>query len=164
MNYWKKGCIFLLKNDPIFKKFYNPKHKLKTNKNKFDVLYKSICSQQISVSAAMSIYKNSKTIIGPINFKNFKKNKRMIQELPLSHNKKKCLISLIDNYDLVLKIKMNETNFYSVNRDLTKIFGIGRWTAEMFAIFYLGLPDIMPIGDLGFINAYKRYYNDRNFN
>ena len=30
----------------------------------------------------------------------------------------------------------------------------------MFSIFYLGLPDIMPLGDLGFINAYKKYYND----
>ena len=74
MNYWKKGCTYLLKNDPVFKKYYNPNHQLKTNKNKFDVLFKSICSQQISVSAAMSIYKNSKSIIGPINFKNFKTN------------------------------------------------------------------------------------------
>ena len=67
MNYWKKGCNYLLENDPVFK-YYNPNHQLKTNKNKFDVLFKSICSQQISVSAAMSIYKNS-SIIGPINLK-----------------------------------------------------------------------------------------------
>ena len=50
---------------------------LKTNKSKFDVLFKSICSQQISVSAAMSIYKNSKNIIGPINFKNFNTRKKI---------------------------------------------------------------------------------------
>ena len=35
MNYWKKGCTYLLKNDPVFKKYYNPNHQLKTNKNKF---------------------------------------------------------------------------------------------------------------------------------
>ena len=79
MNYWKKGCNHLLKCDPVFKKYYNPKHQLKTNKNKFDVLFKSICSQQISVSAAMSIYKNSKHIIGPVNFTNFRNNKNKIK-------------------------------------------------------------------------------------
>ena len=160
MNYWKKGCNHLLKSDPIFKKYYNPKHQLKTNKNKFDVLFKSICSQQISVSAAMSIYKNSKNIIGPINFINFRSNKNKIKKLPLSNNKKKCLISLLENYHLVSKIKLNENSFDKVNKDLTQIFGIGRWTVEMFSIFYLGLPDIMPLGDLSFINAYKKYYND----
>ena len=36
MNYWKKGCAFLLKNDPVFKHYYNPNHQLKTNKNKFE--------------------------------------------------------------------------------------------------------------------------------
>ena len=38
MKYWKKGCSYLLENDPVFKHYYNPKHQLKTNKNKFDVL------------------------------------------------------------------------------------------------------------------------------
>ena len=33
MNYWKKGCTYLLKNDPVFKRYYNPNHQLKTNKN-----------------------------------------------------------------------------------------------------------------------------------
>ena len=164
MNYWIRGCNFLLHNDPIFKKYYNPEHKLKINKNKFDVLFKSICSQQISVSAAMSIYKNSKKIIGPINYKNFKSNKNKIKNLPLSKNKKKSILSLIENYHLVSKINFNKAKVDMVNKDLTQIFGIGRWTAEMFSIFYLGLPNIMPVGDLGFINAYKKYYKDINLN
>ena len=54
------------------------------------------------------------------------------------------------------------SNFEKVNTNLTQIFGIGKWTAEMFSIFYLGLPNIMPLGDLGFINAYKKYYRDQN--
>ena len=162
MNYWKKGCTYLLDNDPVFKYYYNPNHKLKTNKNKFDVLFKSICSQQISVSAAMSIYKKSKSIIGPINFKNFKIHKSKIKNLPLSKNKKKCLKSLINNYHLVTDIKLSNSNFEKVNNNLTQIFGIGKWTAEMFSIFYLGLPNIMPLGDLGFINAYKKFYRDKN--
>ena len=35
MNYWKKGCAYLLENDPVFEHYYNPNHQLKTNKNKF---------------------------------------------------------------------------------------------------------------------------------
>lgn len=36
--------------------------------------------------------------------------------------------------------------------------GIGRWTADMLLIFCLGRPDILPIGDLGLVNAVKRLY------
>jgi DNA-3-methyladenine glycosylase II len=159
ISYWEEGCKFLLNNDPTFKKYYNPNHSLKLNKNKFDVLFKSICSQQISVSAAISIYNNSKKIIGPINYLNFKKNIFKITKLPLSTNKKKCIKSLIDNYDLVKKIKSSNPEINDIN-SLTKIFGIGNWTVDMFSIFHLGLSSIMPMGDLGFINAYKKYYND----
>ena len=86
--YWKKGCRYLLKNDPVFKKYYNPDHYLKLNHNKFDVRFKSICSQQISVSAAMSIYKKTKKIIGNVNFKNFKDKADMVNDLPITLNKK----------------------------------------------------------------------------
>ena len=159
ISYWKEGCKFLLNKDPIFKKYYNSNHSLKLNKNKFDVLFKSICSQQISVSAAMSIYNKSKKVIGPINYLNFKKNISKIAKLPLSKNKKKSIKSLIDNYDLVKKIKASNPVSNDI-ANLTKIFGIGNWTVEMFSIFHLGLSDVMPIGDLGFINAYKKYYKD----
>ena len=159
INYWKEGCKFLLNKDHIFKKYYNSNHSLKLNKNKFDVLFKSICSQQISVSAAMSIYNKSKKIIGPINYLNFKKNNSKITKLPLSKNKKKSIKSLIDNYDLVKKIRSSNPEANDIN-SLTKIFGIGNWTVDMFSIFHLGLPNVMPMGDLGFINAYKKYYND----
>ena len=159
ISYWKVGCKFLLNKDPIFKKYYNSNHSLKLNKNKFDVLFKSICSQQISVSAAMSIYNKSKKVIGPINYLNFKKNISKIAKLPLSKNKKKSIKSLIDNYDLVKKIKASNPVSNDI-ANLTKIFGIGNWTVEMFSIFHLGLSDVMPIGDLGFINAYKKYYKD----
>ena len=159
ISYWKEGCKSLLNKDPIFKQYYNSNHSLKLNKNKFDVLFKSICSQQISVSAAISIYNKSKKVIGPINYLNFKKNISKISKLPLSKNKKKSIKSLIDNYELVKKIKASNPVSNDI-ANLTKIFGIGNWTVEMFSIFHLGLSDVMPIGDLGFINAYKKYYKD----
>ncbi len=162
MNYWKSGCKYLLKNDPIFIKYYNSSHKLVLNNNKFDVLFKSVCSQQISVSAAMSIYQNSKKIIGPINYKNFKNNIFLVSKLPLTNNKKKCIQSIIKNYQYVKKVRRNKTSIEFLRKNLIKIFGIGNWTIDMFAIFYLGYSNILPLGDLGFINAYKKFYNDNN--
>ena len=44
---------------------------------------------------------------------------------------------------------------------LTQIKGIGRWTAEMFLIFRLQRPDILPVGDLGIVNAIQRAYHMR---
>ena len=44
---------------------------------------------------------------------------------------------------------------------LTAIKGIGRWTAEMFLIFRLQRPDVLPVGDLGIQNAIQKAYRLR---
>ena len=44
---------------------------------------------------------------------------------------------------------------------LTQVKGIGRWTAEMFLMFNLGRPDVMPADDLGVQNAVRRHYRMR---
>lgn len=44
---------------------------------------------------------------------------------------------------------------------LTQVKGIGRWTAEMFLIFRLQRPDVLPLNDLGIINAIQRAYGLR---
>jgi len=45
-----------------------------------------------------------------------------------------------------------------VIEELTRVRGIGRWTAEMFMMFQLGRLDIWPIGDLGVRNGYRLIY------
>ncbi len=44
---------------------------------------------------------------------------------------------------------------------LTRVKGFGRWTAEMFLMFRLHRPDVLPIGDLGIVNAVQRLYRLR---
>lgn len=44
---------------------------------------------------------------------------------------------------------------------LTQVKGIGRWTAEMFLIFRLQRPDVLPLNDLGIVNAIQRAYGLR---
>jgi len=47
----------------------------------------------------------------------------------------------------------------SIIEDLTRVKGIGRWTAEMFLIFHLQRPDVLPVGDLGLQKAMSVHYN-----
>jgi len=49
----------------------------------------------------------------------------------------------------------------SVVETLTQVKGIGRWTAEMFLIFRLMRPDVLPVGDLGIVKAVQRAYKLR---
>jgi DNA-3-methyladenine glycosylase II len=49
----------------------------------------------------------------------------------------------------------------AVVAELTKVKGIGRWTAEMFLMFRLHRPDVLPVGDLGIVNAIRRAYRLR---
>jgi len=44
---------------------------------------------------------------------------------------------------------------------LTAVKGIGRWTAEMFLIFRLQRPDVLPVGDLGIVKAVQQNYGMR---
>jgi DNA-3-methyladenine glycosylase II len=44
---------------------------------------------------------------------------------------------------------------------LTQVKGIGRWSAEMFLMFRLHRPDVLPVGDLGIVNAIKNVYRLR---
>jgi 3-methyladenine DNA glycosylase/8-oxoguanine DNA glycosylase len=45
---------------------------------------------------------------------------------------------------------------------LTEIKGIGRWTVEMFLIFNLGRPDVLPVHDLGVRRGFQVAYRKRN--
>jgi DNA-3-methyladenine glycosylase II len=44
---------------------------------------------------------------------------------------------------------------------MTQVKGIGRWSAEMFLMFRLQRPDVMPVDDLGIVNAMRRHYRLR---
>ena len=71
--------------------------------------------------------------------------------------------------DLARHIEEDLLNFHRFGKmddeeiitDLTRVNGIGRWTAEMFLMFNLGRPDVLPVGDLGFRNAVMRAYKLR---
>ena len=55
-----------------------------------------------------------------------------------------------------------EESLEEVIEALISVYGIGRWTAEMFLIFSLNRVDVLPLGDLGLKAGIKKIYNMRN--
>ena len=56
---------------------------------------------------------------------------------------------------------IEELDDESVIAALTAVKGIGRWTAEMFLMFRLHRPDVLPVGDLGIVTAVQKAYGLR---
>jgi DNA-3-methyladenine glycosylase II len=126
-------------------------------------LCRSIIGQQLSVKAATTIWSRASLVI--LDWE--------VPELILSANPDELRaaglswqkISYIQNIARAvlrgeLKIaKMDELTDDEIIHQLTRIKGIGKWTAEMFIMFSLGRPDVFSMGDLGLRNAIKKIYN-----
>ena len=67
----------------------------------------------------------------------------------------------INRGDLVLFCKWEDMSDDEVSNELCKIKGIGPWTADMFLIFRLGRTNILPLGDIGLVNAINLHYNNK---
>ena len=57
--------------------------------------------------------------------------------------------------------EIEELDDEGVIQRLTEVKGFGRWTAEMFLMFRLHRPDVLPVDDLGIVNAVQRLYKLR---
>jgi DNA-3-methyladenine glycosylase II len=57
--------------------------------------------------------------------------------------------------------RLEQLDDADVIAELTQVKGIGRWTAEMFLMFRLHRPDVLPVGDLGIVKAIQRAYRLR---
>ena len=55
--------------------------------------------------------------------------------------------------------RWNEMSDDELIAELTQVRGIGRWTAEMFLIFYMTRPDVLPVDDIGLQRAMSLHYN-----
>jgi DNA-3-methyladenine glycosylase II len=87
-----------------------------------------------------------------------------LREAGLSGQKVRYLRDLcvrIDNGTLSLNA-LDRMSDDQVIEALTRVKGIGRWTAEMFLMFRLQRPDVLPVGDLGIVKAVQRAYGFRS--
>ena len=140
--------------------------KLKRNRNYFIVLCNAIIGQQISVAAADAI-----TIRFNRLFNGHSPTPQGVIKLPdidlrkagLSKQKVAYLKDLSFHfYEKILRPhRLHHMGNDEVICQLTRVHGIGRWTAEMFLIFSLNRPDVLPVGDLGLQLALKQLYRMR---
>lgn len=167
----KKIISHFEKTDPklakVLKKVYavygDEIFKLTKKELLFDELVESIVSQQLSIKASDAIYKRIIDLmpakkLSPENLLKIKDENLRLSGLSFGKIKYiKDLSGKVLSGQLNLeKLKFLEDE--EVIKELTKVKGIGRWTAEMFLMFALARPDIYSHGDLGLKNAIKRIY------
>lgn len=129
-------------------------------------LVESIISQQLSVKASDTIFarfkKLTKDQITPEKILSIKD--KDLRSAGLSFQKIKYIKDLsqkVLDKEIVLEDLADKTDREVID-GLTRVKGIGRWTAEMFLIFSLGRENVFSFGDLGLKNALKKIYRLEN--
>jgi DNA-3-methyladenine glycosylase II len=162
--YWYKAKKILSRRDPIVRKIIN-KYKngfLTTKNNPFFSLCRTIVGQQVSVASADSIWskfsKKCKKNIKPKVV--LKISARVLKSAGLSRQKISYLKIISKafedkSFDVKKIKKMNDTDAIEY---ITKLKGLGVWSAEMFLMFNLNRPDIFPVKDIGLLRAISKNY------
>jgi DNA-3-methyladenine glycosylase II len=161
--YWDKACADLVKRDRILKKLipkFGPVH-LVNRDDPFTTLARSVVGQQISVASAQAIWKRVEgacPTLAPQQF--IKVGPAKLQSCGLSKRKSEYILDVAQHFvSGALHVdSWTSMEDEAVIAELTQIRGIGRWTAEMFLIFNLSRPDVLPLDDLGLIQAISVNY------
>ena len=162
--YWDDALERLVKRDRILKKIIPrfPDIWLTTRGNPFITLARSICGQQISVKAAESVWQRVLLECGkrPSPASVQKAGLERLRAAGLSGRKAEYILDLSTHFSdkLVQPAKWARMPDEEIIEELTAIRGIGRWTAEMFLIFNLQRPDVLPLDDVGLLNAISLHY------
>jgi len=166
-NYWNYAKKYISKKDKVMsaliKKYKSPSEIiLKSRKDVFYSLCKSIIGQQISVAAANAVFiKFKKKCKNKINAKNV--NKLTIVQL------KSCGLSRLKALGIkslsrqILDKTFNPKIIKNMNDEdailyLSNLRQIGRWSAEMILLFTYNRPNIWPIQDIGLLRAISKNY------
>jgi DNA-3-methyladenine glycosylase II len=163
-DYWDDALAQLVKRDRILKKIIPrfPDIWLTTRGNPFITLARSICGQQISVKAAESVWQRVLLECGkrPTPASVQKAGLERLRAAGLSGRKAEYILDLSTHFSdkLVQPAKWARMPDEEIIEELTAIRGIGRWTAEMFLIFNLQRPDVLPLDDVGLLNAISLHY------
>ena len=162
--YWSKAISYLCKHDPILSNLIT-QHKsceaLKSTNRPFVTFFKIIVGQQISIEAANAIEGKIKKAIGKITGKKFLSvDTHILRKCGLSFRKIKYIkgiAELVDKDPNFFK-KISNLDDSKAIENLTSLYGIGPWSAEMFLIFHFNRKNILPLGDVGLVNSFCKNY------
>lgn len=138
-----------------------PGEHLRGGNDAFMTLYRAVVGQQISLRAADSIRDRLREKVGKITPRNVIRRRRAtLRGCGLSENKVLFLKNIARFFidEKINRSYWREHSFDEIQEKLLAIKGIGEWTFQMFAIFYLKHPDVYPAGDAGLVNAIQKYY------
>ena len=161
--YWEEARKYLTKKDRVMKRiiplFGNAC--LQSRGDPFNTLARSIVGQQISVKAAQSVWDRFSTLpkrMTPASVLKLKVDD--MRGAGLSARKIEYLVDLALHFDsgAIHVESWREMGDEEIIAELVGIRGIGRWTAEMFLIFHLMRPNVLPLDDVGLISGISKNY------
>ncbi|MCU1487835.1 MAG: hypothetical protein JWN67_4581 [Actinomycetia bacterium] len=128
----------------------------------FESLCRTVAFQQLAGKAATTIWNRTRALVdGPFTPPAvLAVGEDLLRTAGLSRAKAKAMLDLAD------RVAMGEVKLHTMSRrpedevvaELSRVWGIGRWTAEMFLMFQLGRLDVWPTGDLGVRNGFGRIF------
>ena len=143
----------------LIKKFSKPA--FQRGRDPFEALCRAIVGQQLSVKAAATIYARFRTLYKDLTPKAVSKTKlEKFRSVGLSKQKAAYVADLAHKF---LDGTVDPKHFHEMTDDairthLVAVKGIGRWTADMFLMFTLHRPDVLPTGDLGIQKAMQKLF------
>jgi DNA-3-methyladenine glycosylase II len=162
--YWTEAKKHLAKSDPVLKKIMRTCRDvdMESRGDAFQTLARAIVGQQISTKAAQSIWNRfaeCAVMVTPANVVALEHDS--LRACGLSNAKARYVRDLASHFHKgALKprrwIRMEDE---AIIEELVQVKGIGRWSAEMFLMFHLWRPDLLPVDDLGIRRAMERHFN-----
>jgi DNA-3-methyladenine glycosylase II len=132
----------------------------------YGTLVRAIVGQQLSTKVAITIHRRVLELFGghvPTPRQLLAADAEALRGAGLSNAKVAYLRDLAEHVEdgrLVLE-RLPDLDDEDVTAQLTAVKGLGPWTADMFLIFHLGRPDVLPVGDLGIRRAVQLQYGLR---
>jgi len=162
--YWNQASDELARRDPVLAPLIaRHRHEsLKSRGAPFATLARSIVGQQISVKASESVWQRLLAALpAPTPEAVSAASPEALRACGLSQRKVEYIRDLAGHFlsGALQPERWPDLDDETLIRELTDVRGIGRWTAEMFLIFNLMRPDVLPLDDIGLQRAMAMHYN-----
>lgn len=161
--YWEEARAHLMKRDRVMRRLvpqFGSAH-LESRGDPFVTLARSVVGQQISVKAAQSVWDRVAAQVGEVAPEPLLgQPTEALRACGLSARKVEYLRDLAQHFadERVHVAAWSGMDDEAIISELVAIRGIGRWTAEMFLMFHLMRPDVLPLDDAGLVNGVSRLY------
>ncbi|MDI9256562.1 DNA-3-methyladenine glycosylase family protein [Flavobacterium sedimenticola] len=165
----QEAIAFLVERDAVFKQLHtqygNPN--VPTRPEGFETLCKLILEQQVSLESARACYVKIENTLGHVAPEIIAvASEETLRSCGVSRQKTtylKALSEAVLNRHLVLE-SLAQKHPDDVRNELIQVKGIGHWTIDVYLMFSLQSPDILPIGDIALVNTIKELYGCQDKN